>query len=65
MEEINEYVKLLELGEPDLIEIKAVTYCGTSDASSLTMQDVPWHHEVLDFARTIGERTNGRYGLAT
>ena len=28
-------------------------------------QDVPWHHEVLDFARTIGERTNGRYGLAT
>ena len=65
MEELDAYIKLLELGEPDLIEIKAVTYCGTSDASSLTMENVPWHHEVLDFAKAIGERTQGKYGLAT
>lgn len=47
MEEVDAYVQLLEEGAPDLIEIKAVTYCGTSDASSLTMSNVPWHREVL------------------
>lgn len=34
------------IGEPDLIEIKGVTFCGKSDASSLRMENVPWHHEV-------------------
>lgn len=34
------------IGEPDLIEIKGVTFCGKSDASSLRMDNVPWHHEV-------------------
>lgn len=76
MEEVDQYVKLLEIGQPDLIEIKAVTYCGTSDASSLTMSNVPWHHEVLAFAQAIADRhaksvaalggpAEGRYGIAT
>jgi tRNA wybutosine-synthesizing protein 1 len=43
MDEIEGYAKLIETGLPDFIEIKAVTYCGKSDASSLTMQNVPWH----------------------
>jgi hypothetical protein len=37
---------LIAVGEPDFIEVKAVTYCGKSDASSLTMANVPWHAEV-------------------
>ncbi|KAF0708305.1 hypothetical protein AaE_013268, partial [Aphanomyces astaci] len=41
MKELDNYVELIHLGEPDLIEIKAVTYCGKSDASDLTMQNVP------------------------
>ncbi|RHY94578.1 hypothetical protein DYB35_012959 [Aphanomyces astaci] len=47
MKELDNYV--IHLGEPDLIEIKAVTYCGKSDASDLTMQNVPYHQEVRDF----------------
>jgi len=46
MEELDDYAKLIKLGKPSLIEIKAVTFCGTSDASSLTMKNVPWHREV-------------------
>jgi tRNA wybutosine-synthesizing protein 1 len=49
-----------------LIEIKAVTFCGTSDASDLTMENVPWHHEVVAFANAIANHpaTLGKYGLA-
>lgn len=43
MNEIEGYAELVEAGLPDFIEIKAVTYCGKSDASSLTMENVPWH----------------------
>jgi wyosine [tRNA(Phe)-imidazoG37] synthetase (radical SAM superfamily) len=43
MEEVAAYAALLDLGRPDFIEIKGVTYCGSSDASSLTMGNVPYH----------------------
>lgn len=43
MTEVDAYAQLVEEGEPDFIEIKAVTYCGKSDGSSLTMENVPWH----------------------
>ena len=36
--QIDEYVKLVGIGNPDFIEVKAVTYCGKSDGSSLTIQ---------------------------
>jgi tRNA wybutosine-synthesizing protein 1 len=57
---------IYKIGEPDLIEIKAVTFCGTSDASDLTMENVPWHREVVDFANAIANHpgTKGKYGLA-
>jgi tRNA wybutosine-synthesizing protein 1 len=29
VEEIDAYANLLELGQPDFIEIKGVTYCGS------------------------------------
>ena len=75
MEEVENYVSLIEVGDPDLIEIKAVTYCGTSDASSLTMQNVPWHEEVVEFGRRLEAELSGpasageakdvpQYGLA-
>ena len=40
----------------DFIEIKSVTYCGKSDASSLTMENVPWHHECCQFSEAIANR---------
>lgn len=50
-EEIESYAKLVDLGKPDLIEIKGVTYCGESKASTLTMANVPWHEEIVTFVQ--------------
>ncbi|XP_039292528.1 S-adenosyl-L-methionine-dependent tRNA 4-demethylwyosine synthase TYW1 [Nilaparvata lugens] len=50
-DELNNYAQLVELGNPDFIEIKGVTFCGDSNkVNSLTMQNVPWHEEVVSFA---------------
>lgn len=46
MGQIEEYAKLIDLGRPTLIEIKGVTFCGDLNASSMTMQNVPFHQEV-------------------
>ena len=32
---------------------QGVTYCGESKASSLTMQNVPWHEEVVSFVQKL------------
>lgn len=34
---------------------QGVTYCGTSKASNLTMENVPWHEEVLSFVKKLGD----------
>ncbi|KJP87491.1 hypothetical protein AK88_02795 [Plasmodium fragile] len=52
-EEILSYSKLVEYGYPDFIEIKAVTYCGSSDGYQLTMKNIPWHEEVYQFASSL------------
>ncbi len=44
----------------DFIEIKAMTYCGKSDASSLTMQNVPWHREVCAYSEALASRLRSR-----
>lgn len=41
MDEIDEYVKLVKIGEPELIEIKGVTFSGDSD--KISMKSVPRH----------------------
>ncbi len=52
-DEVRNYAKLLELGSPDFIEVKGVTFCGDSKASSLTMSNVPWHEEVIKFVEEL------------
>ena len=47
--ELENYARLVREGMPDLIEVKAVTFCGTSKGSDITIKDVPWHEEVLNF----------------
>jgi len=69
MEEVAAYAKLIDLGKPDFIEIKGVTYCGSSDASTLTMKNVPYHKDVCEFGEAIvnlRRQENGEeeYGLA-
>lgn len=64
MAELDNYAELVARGQPDLIEVKGVTYCGTSPGSSLTMKDVPWHTEVRAFCEALAARVGGSYGLA-
>ena len=35
---------------------QGVTFCGTSKGNSLTMQNVPWHSEVLQFSEEVVKR---------
>ncbi|XP_059163197.1 S-adenosyl-L-methionine-dependent tRNA 4-demethylwyosine synthase TYW1-like [Physella acuta] len=55
-EELENYAKLVSLGNPDFIEVKGVTYCGESKASTLTMENVPWHEEVVKFVSELADR---------
>ena len=50
------YAELIALGEPTLVEVKGVTFCGKSDASDLTMANCPWHHEVEAFCKELAAR---------
>uniref|UniRef100_A0A0D9ZDT7 tRNA 4-demethylwyosine synthase (AdoMet-dependent) n=1 Tax=Oryza glumipatula TaxID=40148 RepID=A0A0D9ZDT7_9ORYZ len=63
-EEIDGYAKLLSLGQPDFIEIKGVTYCGSSATSKLTMENVPWHSDVKDFSEALALKSGGVYEVA-
>ena len=74
MDEIHGYGGLVDRGRPWLIEIKGildpllrkgrlsvgVTYCGKSDESSLTMGNVPFYDEVVEFAQGIIKELNRR-----
>ncbi|ORM40369.1 S-adenosyl-L-methionine-dependent tRNA 4-demethylwyosine synthase [Babesia sp. Xinjiang] len=56
-DEISDYGRLIELGEPDFIEIKAVTFCGTVHDNAITMKNVPWHDEVIRYAEALVDAT--------
>merc|ERR1719282_2234267 len=64
-EEMDNYAKLVELGQPDFIEIKGVTFCGSSKASTLTMENVPWHTEVVRFVNDLVSRLADKYDIAS
>ena len=36
--------------------MQGVTYCGESKASKLTMENVPWHREVVNFTQQLADR---------
>jgi wyosine [tRNA(Phe)-imidazoG37] synthetase (radical SAM superfamily) len=55
------YSELVAIGNPDFIEVKGVTFCGDSKASTLTMGNVPWHEEVR--AMLTLSRVNAHFGL--
>ncbi len=37
------------------IILQGVTYCGDSKASNLTMENVPWHEEVVKFVGQLAD----------
>jgi tRNA wybutosine-synthesizing protein 1 len=68
-EEVKGYADLVERALPCFVEIKGVTYCGTSAAGSagLTMQNVPFYEEVAAFVTALAEELTKRdlpYGIA-
>jgi tRNA wybutosine-synthesizing protein 1 len=62
-EQVKQYADLVNLGKPDFIEIKGVTYCGDSDASTLTMENVPWLQEVVNFVQEIQKHLSNEYEI--
>ncbi|KAK2040135.1 wyosine base formation [Colletotrichum somersetense] len=68
-DEVEGYAQLVEKGLPCFVEIKGVTYCGTSTASNagLSMSNVPFYWEVAEFVKALEKRLNEKglgYGIA-
>ena len=68
-EEAEGYADLVERGMPSFVEIKGVTYCGTSTSSAagLTMANVPFWDEVQAFVLALNNALAKRglgYGVA-
>ena len=68
-DEVIGYADLVAKGLPCFVEIKGVTYCGTSTSASagLTMANVPFYEEVSSFVVALNDELNKRgleYGIA-
>ncbi|EWC45488.1 hypothetical protein DRE_00887 [Drechslerella stenobrocha 248] len=68
-EEAEGYADLVEKGLPAFVEIKGVTYCGTSTSvgAGLSMSNVPFYEEVCEFVRKLNDalgRRGLKYGIA-
>eukprot|EP01061_Rhynchopus_euleeides_P042587 TRINITY_DN74281_c0_g1_i1.p1 TRINITY_DN74281_c0_g1~~TRINITY_DN74281_c0_g1_i1.p1 ORF type:complete len:671 (+),score=295.96 TRINITY_DN74281_c0_g1_i1:84-2015(+) len=62
--EIENYAQLIQRGQPDFVEVKGVTWCGESTASNLTMSNVPFHKEVIEFCTQLADACGAQYELA-
>ncbi|KAF9883017.1 hypothetical protein FE257_004330 [Aspergillus nanangensis] len=68
-DEVVGYANLVEKALPCFIEIKGVTYCGTSTSAGagLTMQNVPFYEEIAEFVVALNKELESRglnYGIA-
>ena len=68
-DEVNGYADLVARGLPCFVEIKGVTYCGTSSSAGagLTMQNVPFYEEITTFVEALNAALKERgleYGIA-
>lgn len=67
--EVEGYADLVARGLPCFVEIKGVTYCGTSSSAGagLTMANVPFYNEITAFVEALDaalERRGLEYGIA-
>ena len=64
-EEVRGYADLVERALPGFVEVKGVTYCGTSTShgAGLSMQNVPFYEEVSAFVLAL-EAALARRGLS-
>lgn len=70
-DEVVGYADLIEKALPCFVEVKGVTYCGTTTAAGagLTMQNVPFYEEVVEFVTSLNAELEkrgleGGYGIA-
>ena len=68
-DEVRGYADLVEKALPCFVEVKGVTFCGTSTSAGvgLTMANVPFYDEVCDFVTALDAELRRRglgYGLA-
>ncbi|KAJ5811274.1 radical SAM superfamily-domain-containing protein [Penicillium riverlandense] len=68
-DEVIGYANLVEKALPCFVEVKGVTFCGTSTSAGagLTMQNVPFYEEVSTFVVALNaelERRGLHYGIA-
>ncbi|KAI0391068.1 radical SAM superfamily-domain-containing protein [Xylariaceae sp. FL0594] len=68
-DEVDGYADLVERGLPCFVEVKGVTYCGTSTSAGagLSMANVPFYAEVADFVTALDRKLKERgldYGIA-
>ena len=68
-DEAEGYANLVARGLPCFVEVKGVTYCGTSSSAGagLTMQNVPFYGEVQTFVEALNAALEHRgldYGIA-
>ncbi|KAI1377657.1 radical SAM superfamily-domain-containing protein [Hypoxylon crocopeplum] len=68
-DEVDGYADLVERGLPCFVEIKGVTYCGTSSSAGagLSMANVPFYAEVTEFVTALDKKLRERgleYGIA-
>lgn len=63
-DEVAGYAALIEQGLPCFVEIKGVTYCGTSSAAGagLTMANVPFYEEVVAFTEALNAALAAKAG---
>jgi len=54
------YAKLIEIAEPDFVEVKAYMHLGSS-RNRLERDSMPTHEEVMDFARDLSEILGYRF----
>ncbi|KAF1985078.1 hypothetical protein K402DRAFT_413518 [Aulographum hederae CBS 113979] len=67
-DEVEGYADLVQRGLPCFVEVKGVTYCGTTTSSAgLSMQNVPFYEEVSAFVVALNAALQRRgldYGIA-
>lgn len=59
-DDVEGYADMVEKALPCFIEVKGVTYCGTSKSNPLTMQNVPFYEEVKSFVERLNDVLKAR-----
>ncbi|KAJ3130955.1 S-adenosyl-L-methionine-dependent tRNA 4-demethylwyosine synthase [Physocladia obscura] len=62
--ELKSYAELVRKGKPDFIEVKGVTFCGYTGENSLTMSNVPFHEEVVEFVKILAADISDEYEIS-